>query len=65
MGSGDAAAVSKQGLYVPHYADEVLCANWNPLARLLAEQLAPAPVAAIDGGDVEALLTRLYRCQQA
>ena len=47
------------------YGDEVLCANWNPLALLLAEPLSGARAASVDGGDAEAFLARLYRCQQA
>ena len=37
----------------PQYADEVLCANWNPLALLLAEPLAHAQKSALDGIDVK------------
>ena len=47
------------------YADEVLCANWNPLALLVAEPVNRASAAAVDSGDAEAFLARLYRCQQA
>ena len=48
------------------YAEEVLCASWNPLVLLLAEPLARAakPVAD-DDGDVESVLARLYLWQQA
>lgn len=48
------------------YAEEVLCASWNPLVLMLAEPLAYAaqPVAD-DGDDVESMLARLYRWQQA
>ncbi len=48
------------------YAEEVLCASWNPLVLMLAEPLAHAsqPVAD-DGGDVESLLARVYLWQQA
>ena len=48
------------------YAEEVLCASWNPVVLLLAEPLAHAskPVAD-DGGDAESFLARLYRWQQA
>ena len=48
------------------YAEEVLCAGWNPVVLLLAEPLAHAskPVAA-DGSDIESFLARLYRWQQA
>ena len=47
------------------YADEVLCANWNPLALLVAEPAKHAVSRVVDAGDVEALLARVYRCQQA
>ena len=47
------------------YADEVLCANWNPLAPAVAEHLHRACTPAIDGSDVDALMARLYSCQQA
>ena len=47
------------------YAEEVLCANWNPLALLLAEPLARAQQSVLDAADVEKLLARLYLCQQA
>ncbi len=48
------------------YAEEVLCANWNPVVLLLAEPLTHAskPVAD-DGGEVESFLARLYLWQQA
>ena len=46
------------------YTDEVLYANWNPLARLLAEPLAHAKNAVFDSAEVEAFLARLYVCQQ-
>ena len=48
------------------YAEEVLCASWNPLVLMLAESPAHAaqPVAD-DGGDVESLLARVYLWQQA
>ncbi|GEM_PF-2266222 len=49
----------------PQYADEVLCANWNPLVLLLAEPLARVPTPAPDGGDVEDFMARLYLSQQA
>jgi len=49
----------------PHYAEEVLCASWNPLALQVAESAAPTRPAALDGNDAEAFLARLYRCQQA
>lgn len=47
------------------YADEVLCANWNPLALMLAEPLARAQQSVLDAADVENMLARLYLCQQA
>ncbi len=47
------------------YADEVLCANWNPLALLVAEPASAAPAPGVDGTDADAFLARLYRCQQA
>jgi hypothetical protein len=49
----------------PQYADEVLCANWNPLALMLAEPSAQAQTSVPDGIDVEAFLARLYLSQQA
>jgi hypothetical protein len=49
----------------PQYADEVLCANWNPLARMLSEPLARAPGSVLDGVDIEVFLARLYRWQRA
>lgn len=47
------------------YGEEVLCANWNPLALLVAEPVAAARSTGVDGSDAEAFLARLYRCQQA
>jgi hypothetical protein len=49
------------------YAEEVLCANWSPLALMLAEPPAhvPKPKPELDGSDVESLIARLYQCQQA
>lgn len=49
----------------PQYADEVLCANWNPLARMLAEPMPRAAGPVLEGADIEAFLTRLYVCQRA
>ena len=49
----------------PQYAEEVLCANWNPLALMLAEPLALAQKSVLEGIEVEAFLARLYLCQQA
>jgi hypothetical protein len=62
MRSSDHGAPAKQAL---QYAEEVLCANWNPLALLVVEPATPARASAVDGGDAEAFLARLYRCQQA
>lgn len=47
------------------YAEEILCANWNPLAPAVAESLQRTRAPAVDGSDVEALMARLYCCQQA
>jgi hypothetical protein len=47
------------------YAEEVLCANWNPLALLVAEPAPGVRPSVLDGSDAEAFLARLYRCQQA
>ncbi len=47
------------------YADEVLCANWNPLVRLLSEPPACAQATAPDSSDVDDLMARLYVSQQA
>jgi hypothetical protein len=47
------------------YAEEVLCANWSPLALMLGEPPAHAPKPELDGSDVESLIARLYQCQQA
>ncbi len=49
----------------PQYADEVLCANWNPLVILLAEPLARVQKAVPDGSDVEDFMARLYLSQRA
>ena len=62
MNSNDEQAPAAR---VPQYAEEVLCANWNPLALLVAEPAVRARAAAVDGSDAEAFLARLYRCQQA
>jgi len=62
MNSNDQDTAAQQS---PQYADEVLCANWNPLALLVAEPVKQAVARVVDGADVEALLARLYRCQQA
>jgi hypothetical protein len=44
------------------YADEVLCANWVPLASVPVETaVRPSAPEAVDA---EELLARLYRCQQ-
>ena len=47
------------------YADEVLCANWHPLVLLLAEPLARVQKTALEAGDAEDFLARLYLAQQA
>lgn len=47
------------------YAEEVLCANWNPLVLLLSEPLACAQKTVADSGDVEDFMARLYLSQQA
>jgi hypothetical protein len=47
------------------YAEEVLCANWNPLVLMLSESLVSAQQAAPDSSDVEDLMARLYLSQQA
>ena len=47
------------------YGDEVLCANWNPLAMLVTEPAAYPRAAPVDGSEADAFLARLYRCQQA
>jgi hypothetical protein len=62
MNSSDDPATARPAL---QYADEVMCANWNPLALLVADPAARARAVAVDGSDAEALLARLYRCQQA
>lgn len=62
MSSEDVNNPAQQPL---QYAEEVLCANWSPLALLLAEPLARAQKSVLDGVDVETFLARLYLCQQA
>ncbi|HEV7822633.1 MAG TPA: hypothetical protein VGO84_15730 [Burkholderiales bacterium] len=47
------------------YADEVLCANWHPVARMLAEPVVHSPKAELDAGAADDLLARLYRIQHA
>src|SRR5450759_4912780 len=47
------------------YAEEVLCANWNPLVPLLSEPLACAQKTVPDSSDVDDFMTRLYLSQQA
>lgn len=48
------------------YAEEVLCANWIPLALTLAEPLVRTTrQSVLDATDAESLLARLYLCQQA
>lgn len=48
-----------------HYAEEVLCANWNPLVLLLSEPPACAHKKLPDSSEVEDLMARLYLSQQA
>jgi hypothetical protein len=62
MNSSDDQAAAKPA---PQYAEEVLCANWNPLALLVVEPVKHAVARAVDGSEAEAFLARLYRCQQA
>lgn len=53
---------------VPHlqpYAEEVLCANWNPLVLLLAEPPARAQRSQPDSSEVEGFMARIYVCQHA
>jgi hypothetical protein len=52
-------------LQLQPYAEEVLCANWNPLVLMLSEPLVSAQQAAPDSSDVEDLMARLYLSQQA
>lgn len=47
------------------YAEEILCANWNPLVLTLAEPLVRPRQSVLDAADAENLLARLYLCQQA
>ena len=47
------------------YAEEVLCANWHPLALLLAEPRVRKQKTALDPGDAEGFLARLYPAQRA
>lgn len=47
------------------YAEEVLCANWNPLVLLLSEPLACAQKTVPDSSDVDDFMARLYLSQQA
>ena len=47
----------------PQYADEVLCANWSPLAPMLAEPMTKVPLL-VPESDAEAFLTRLYLSQR-
>jgi hypothetical protein len=62
MDSSDDQAPAKLAL---QYAEEVLCANWNPLALLVVEPVKHAVTRVVDGSEAEAFLARLYRCQQA
>lgn len=47
------------------YADEVLCAGWNPVAQAVVEPRPIAEPQPAASGDVESFLARLYLCQQA
>ena len=47
------------------YAEEILCANWNPLVLLLSEPLACAQKTVSDSSEVEDFMARLYLSQQA
>ncbi len=62
MGSGENGISANATL---QYAEEILCANWNPLALAVAEPLQRTRAPAVDGSEVDALLARLYCCQQA
>ena len=48
----------------PSYAEEVLCANWNPLAMAVVELRARAEQTLAEC-DIEGFLARLYLCQRA
>jgi hypothetical protein len=48
-----------------NYADEVLCANWHPLALMLVEPLARVQKTAMEACDAEDFLARLYVSQHA
>ena len=50
---------------LPQYTEEVMCANWNPLALMLAEPLVPRQSLVLDEADVQVFLARLYLCEQA
>jgi hypothetical protein len=63
---GDMSATDDKAVnHIRQYADEVLCAGWNPLAMQVTEPAARPHVSAVEGGDAEGFLARLYRCQQA
>ena len=63
---GDMSATDDKAVnHIRQYADEVLCAGWNPLAMQVTEPTARPHAAAVEGGDAEGFLARLYRCQQA
>ena len=61
----DAEDTKKPTPQPPQYAEEVLCANWNPLALMPAEPLAQAQKSVLEGIDVESFLARLYLSQRA
>jgi len=48
----------------PSYAEEVLCANWNPLAAAVVELRSRAEQTLAEC-DIEGFLARLYLCQRA
>jgi len=62
MNSRDDGAGLKPAL---QYAEEILCANWNPLALQLGERMVRAQSPGLEAADADALLARVYRCQQA
>jgi len=48
----------------PQYPEEVTCANWNPLALMLAEPLVQRQNLVLNEADVQVFLARPYLCQQ-
>lgn len=49
---------------IPPYAEEVLCANWTPLAAAVVELRARAEQTLAEC-DIDGFLARLYPCQRA